>query len=88
MSTLLDRERFRRDHRWAPGRMSDYLDGELAPARRARMERHLGECASCRRLLAGLRGTVAALHRLTAPEDGVDTLALATSVRSRLGERD
>ncbi|HTT28028.1 MAG TPA: zf-HC2 domain-containing protein [Solirubrobacteraceae bacterium] len=88
MSTLLDRERFRRDHRWAPGRMSDYLDGELAPAQRARMEHHLGECAGCRRLLAGLRQTVAALHRLAAPDDAVDTLAIVTSVRSRLDERD
>lgn len=68
--------------------MSDYLNGELAPARRARMERHLGECAKCRRLLAGLRRTVAALHRLTAPGDGVDAVAIAASVRSRLGERD
>jgi anti-sigma factor RsiW len=88
MSTLLDRERFRRDHRWAPGRMSDYLDGELAPAQRARMEHHLGECAGCRRLLAGLRQTVAALHRLAAPDDVVDTLAIAKSVRSRLDQRD
>ena len=87
MSTSLDREHFGRDHRWATGRMSDYLDGELAPARRARIERHLGECAKCRRLLDGLRGTVAALHRLTPPEDGVDALAIATSVRGRLGER-
>jgi anti-sigma factor RsiW len=86
MSTLADRERFRRDHRWAPGRMSDYLDGELAPARRARMERHLGECAKCRQLLAGLRATVAALHRLTGPEDGVDPIAVATTVRGRLSK--
>ncbi len=88
MGTRLDRERFRRDHRWAPGRMSDYLDGELAPARRARMEHHLGECANCRRLLAGLRRTVDALHRLAAPRDGVDAVVIAASVRSRLGERD
>ena len=88
MSTLLDRERFRRDHRWAPGRMSDYLDGELAPVRRARMERHLGECAKCRRLLAGLRETVDALHRLATPSGGVDSLAIAASVRSRLSDRD
>jgi len=88
MSTLMDRDRFRRDHRWAPGRMSDYLDGELAPARRARMERHLGEFADCRRLLAGLRRTVDALHRLTAPGEGVDALAIAASVRGRLGDPD
>ena len=88
MSTLLDRERFRRDHRWAPGRMSDYLDGELARTRRGRMERHLDECAKCRRLLADLRRTVAALQRLAARDDRVDALAIAASVRSRLGERN
>ena len=53
--------------------MSDYLDGELAPAGRTRMERHLGECAECRRLLAGLRRTLDGLHRLAAPS-GVDAL--------------
>jgi len=68
--------------------MSDYLDGELAPARRARMERHLSECAKCRRLLAGLRRTVAALNGLSAPRDRVDALAIAASVRRRAGERD
>ena len=67
--------------------MSDYLDGELAPSQRTRMEHHLGECANCRRLLAGLRQTVAALHRLTARADSVDVVAIATSVRSRLDER-
>lgn len=86
MSGLMDRERFKRDHRWAPGRMSDYLDGELASVRRARMERHLGECDKCRRLLAGLHRTVDTLHRLTAPTDGVDALAIVASVRSRLDE--
>lgn len=81
-----DREPFRQDHRWAPGRMSDYLDRELAPAGRTRMEHHLGECAECRRLLAGLRRTVDALHRLSAPSPGVDAPHIAASVRTRLSE--
>jgi len=88
MSGLLDRERFRRDHRWAPRRMSDYLDGELAPAGRTRMKRHLGECAECRRLLAGLRRTVDGLHRLSAPSAGADALQIAASVRARLSKLD
>jgi anti-sigma factor RsiW len=85
MSGLLDRERFRRDHRWAPSRMSDYVDGELALAGRVRMERHLGECAECRRLLGGLRQTLDGLHRLSAPS--VDPLRIATSVQAHLRER-
>ena len=88
MSGLLDRLRFRRDHGWAPRRMSDYLDGGLAAAGRARMEHHLGECAECRRLLAGLRRTLDAMHRLSAPSDEVDVLRMAASVRARLSELD
>lgn len=84
MSGFVDRLRFRRDHHWTPGHMSGYVDGELAPAARARIEHHLGQCAECRRLLAGLRGTLDALHRLSAPSGGVDAAALATSVRARL----
>ena len=88
MSGLPDEKRFRRDHRWAPGRLSDYLDGELAPASRARMERHLGECAQCRRLLAGLRRTVDGLHRLSEPSPGVNALRISASVQVRLNEFD
>ena len=66
--------------------MSDYLDEELAPAARTRMERHLGECAECRRLLAGLRRTLDGLHRLAAPRPGVDVRQIAASVRARLTE--
>ena len=77
-----------REHRWAPRRMSDYLDDELAPAGRARLERHLGECAECRRLLAGLRRTLDGLHRLSSPSAGADALQIAASVRARLSELD
>jgi len=85
MSAFLTRERFRRDHRWAPGRMSAYLDGELTPERHRRMEHHLDECVECRRLLAGLRLVLEALHRLPAPS-GPNALAFATSIRLRLRE--
>jgi anti-sigma factor RsiW len=78
--------RFGRDHRWAPRRMSAYLDGELAVMPRSRMERHARECPECRRLLAGLRQTMAALHRLASPDGGADPVQVAASVRLRLGE--
>jgi anti-sigma factor RsiW len=86
MTEFSDRARFERDHRWAPDHMSDYLDGELAASGRGRMERHLGECQDCRRLLAGLRAVVARLHRLGAPAGGPDATAIAASVRVRLNE--
>jgi anti-sigma factor RsiW len=85
MSGFLDRVRFGRDHRWAHGHMSDYLDGELASTRHRRMERHVTECPECRQLLAMLRRIVGALHRLPPPV-GADALQIAASVRLRLGE--
>ena len=66
--------------------MSDYLDRELAAAGHARMERHLGECAKCRRLFAGLQRTVDGLHRLSAPIAEVDALRIAAAVQARLNE--
>lgn len=86
MHELLARMRFRRDHRWAPDRMSEYLDGELAVRRRARMERHLDECVECTRLIRGLGLLLRALHRLPSPEPGRDPVELAGAVQLRLEE--
>jgi anti-sigma factor RsiW len=66
--------------------MSDYLDDELAPASRARMDRHVGVCAECRRLLAELRRIVDGLHRLATPSGGVDAVQIAAAVRARSSE--
>ena len=69
--------------------MSDYLDGELAPHAPARMERHLGECDECRRLLAGLRRTLDGLNRLSEPRPAAWTRCRSPrSVRARLSELD
>ena len=68
--------------------MSGYLDGDLAARARARMERHLGECHDCRRLLAGLRVVVDGLHRLRAPSGGADAVQIASAVRLRLRLRE
>ncbi len=79
------RVRFKLDHAWAPGRMSDYLDGELAPGGRGRLERHLSDCPECDRLLAGLRAVVSGLGHLPAPGGG-DPARIAALVRGRLDE--
>ena len=81
---LLYRVQFRRDHGWAPSRMSEYLDGELAGRARVRIERHMGDCPECVRLLAELRAVVQGLGRLSAP--GGDRARIAAAVRGRLGE--
>ena len=84
MSSILHRTRFQLDHRWAPARMSDYLDDELADRRRRRLERHASECAACRRTLTGLRATVAALQSLPPPSGAADAARIADSIRPRL----
>jgi anti-sigma factor RsiW len=38
--------------------LSDYIDGELAEAERARLERHVVECACCGRMAEELRAIV------------------------------
>jgi anti-sigma factor RsiW len=86
VSEFLQRARFRRDHRWAPRHMSEFLDGELARPRRARMVRHVRHCPECRWLLASLQRTIGALQRL--PPGGGDSrgLQIAAAVRQRLDE--
>jgi len=44
--------------------LSAYLDQQVAPAERVRIEAHLRACASCRGELESLRRTVALLHAL------------------------
>ena len=48
--------------------MSDYLDGELAPQQRKRLERHVRFCERCHTVLANLRQTLSRLHALQTSE--------------------
>lgn len=48
-------------------RLSAYLDGELAAADAAALERHLAECAECRDEVTGLREVRALLRALPQP---------------------
>lgn len=68
---LWHRRRFMREHRWTRAHVSAYLDGDLGEHDRARVEEHVGLCPECRRVLASLRGTLAALMGLheDAPTD-------------------
>jgi anti-sigma factor RsiW len=54
--------------RQAVALMSDYVEGLLAPAERARLEAHLAGCPHCREYLAQLRVTIATLGRAE-PDD-------------------
>jgi len=69
--------------------MSEFLDEELVGGAHTRMERHLGGCPECERLLAGLRAVVQGLGRLPAPAGGAagaDAARIAALVRGRLDE--
>ena len=64
-------------------RFSEYLDGELAAADRARVDAHVATCPSCRESLESLRETVEDVRRygpVAVPPD------FAASVRRRIEE--
>lgn len=71
---------------WAADHMSEFLDEELVPDARTRMERHVGACPECERLLAGLRAVVRGLGALPARDSGADAVRIAALVRGRLDE--
>src|ERR1035441_5013331 len=52
---------FLRDHRWVPPHASDYLDSELSPRERRRVERHTADCPECRELLRSLQALIGVL---------------------------
>jgi predicted anti-sigma-YlaC factor YlaD len=45
--------------------VTDYLEGTLPTAERARFEEHLQGCSGCRAYLEQMRQTIRMLHRLT-----------------------
>ena len=63
---LLQRRRFMREHNWTHAHLSDYLDGDLSPGERDRLEEHVGICPHCRRVLRTLRRTLESLMKLPA----------------------
>ncbi len=64
IASFIRRRRFMRDHRWTQEHLSSYIDRELDPGGRTRVDRHTERCPECRRALATLKRTVQALRRL------------------------
>jgi anti-sigma factor RsiW len=81
MRNLWNRRRFMREHHWTHAHLSEYLDGDLGQRDRARVEKHVGLCPECRRALAGLRRTLAALMGLR--EDAPTDVAAGVIARLR-----
>jgi len=91
MTGLIQRMRFRADHRWSVPQMSAYLNGELDRGPQGRIERHLHDCPKCRELLRTLRATVRGLARIrprppVAPERTVAAAILANVRKTLDGE--
>ncbi|HEV2772836.1 MAG TPA: zf-HC2 domain-containing protein [Thermoleophilaceae bacterium] len=60
--------RSRIEHRWARRHLSDYIDDDLAPVQRRRIERHAHGCSECAPLLRSLSLVVDVLRRLPRPQ--------------------
>lgn len=58
------RRRSESEHKWVEDSLSAYIDGELSPKERARVEKHLRDCQACTQNLATLRQTVALVGEL------------------------
>jgi hypothetical protein len=64
--------------------LSAYTDGQLAPARRRQVAKHLRACGSCRERLASYRAVKSTLSSLCRP--GVVAPGFWETVRTRLAE--
>jgi anti-sigma factor RsiW len=62
--------------------VSRYLDGDLAPARRRAVERHISTCACCGTMAAQLKRTLAACRA-----EGANRLPRAAALRAAAGIR-
>ncbi len=81
-AVLLHPVRFHRDHRFTRAQASAFLDGDLGPDDRGRIESHTHRCPPCARFVAGLRRTVSALATLRGTE--TPGVSVTDSVLGRL----
>lgn len=83
------RTRFHLDHLFVRRSLSAYVDGELAPPERQRVERHLVECENCGRTRRALIRVLAGLGSLRAsPRRDVTRGAIERLRREESHERD
>jgi anti-sigma factor RsiW len=75
-------------HRWAHARLSAYLDGELSPRQRRRLERHVSACADCAPTLRSLIRVIHALRTLPRPPASAAADGVVARLRTDGAERD
>ena len=83
MTNPVRQMRFRRDHRWTPGHLSAYLEGDLVARSAARVRRHVRECPECRAALRSLERMLGLLRRAP-PVSETERPDIAAGVRRRL----
>jgi anti-sigma factor RsiW len=83
MTNPVTRTRFRLDHHWTPKHLSDFVDGDLPPRGRSRLQRHVDQCPDCYRALVTLQRMLNRLHHLPRPDAG-EWPDIAAAVRRRL----
>ena len=52
------------DHQWSQQHLSHYVEGQLRPRARRRLDRHARNCVDCGRGIRAMRALVHALQRL------------------------
>jgi anti-sigma factor RsiW len=65
--------------------VTEYLEGTLPDAERARLEAHLAECDGCAGYLEDMRRLVGTLHEVPEPPDDVTREALLRAFRDLRG---
>ncbi len=55
------------DHQWAQQHLSHYVEGDLRPRARRRLDRHARDCVDCGRGIRAMRALVYAIQGLGGP---------------------
>jgi anti-sigma factor RsiW len=55
------------DHQWSQQHLSHYVEGDLRPRARRRLDRHARDCADCGRGIRAMRALVYAIQGLDGP---------------------
>ena len=80
-----------RDCRTLLSQLSDYIDGDLDPARGREIEQHVDGCSNCRAVVETLKETVAIYHVLPRSElspDAAERLCNALGLSAPMDQKD
>jgi len=70
------------DHQWSQQHLSHYVEGDLRPRARRRLDRHARDCVECARGIRAMRALVYAVHGLGGPAGARAPATIFDRVRS------